>query len=403
MTFRERIVTTLNHREPDMIPLDLGGTESSGITGIAYNRLRNYLGLSAGETQIFDVYQQITKIENDVRDILKPDTIPLLIEPAAWKPYTLPDGSPCSIPEKWNPEKASGGDIVVRDSKGVIIARMPDSGFYFEPVSAPLADVENPSELKTFTDVIESYDLPSFADESPETLTRRAQKLFKETDLAVVANLQLHLLAAGQQLRGYEAFMMDTLLKKPLVHALFEMLTDAYIRRCEGYFTMVCGYIQVVLLNDDLGTQNGPMLSPESYREMLWPYQKRLISFIKKKTDAFVLFHSCGSVHEFIPYLIEAGVDALNPVQVTARGMDTGGLKKQFGRDITFWGGGCDTQQVLRSGSPSQIKDEVKRRIDDLAADGGFVFTQVHNIQPDIPPENIMAMYEAFRKYRNYT
>ena len=144
------------------------------------------------------------------------------------------------------------------------------------------------------------------------------------------------------------------------------------------------------------------MLSPESYREMIWPYQKRLFEFIKRKSGAFLLFHSCGSVYQFIPSLIEAGVDALNPVQVSAYQMNGADLKREFGKDITFWGGGCDTQQVLARGSPAQVRDEVKRRMADLAAGGGFVFTQVHNIQPDVPPENIMAMFDAFTQYRDY-
>ena len=400
MTPRERILSALNHSEPDKIPLDLGGTESSGITGIAYNRLRKYLGLGSGETQIFDVYQQVVKIEDDVRDIIKPDTIPLLIEPMKWKPFTLSDGSQCSNPDTWNPEPGPDGGYIVRSGNGTIIARMPDGGFYFEPVNAPLAGISGPSELNEYSDDIESFDWPSYADESIESIASRARKLYDETDLAIVANLQLHLLAAGQILRGYEQFMVDLLIDKPLVHAVLERLTDAYIKRCKEYFSHTGRFIQVVLVNDDLGTQAGPMLSHDLYREMLWPYQKRLFDYIKSNVNAHILFHSCGSVYRFIPSLIEAGVDALNPVQVSAAGMETGRLKREFGNDITFWGGGCDTQHILRNGTACTIRDEVKRRIDDLAAEGGFVFTQVHNIQPDVPPENIMAMYEAFERYR---
>ncbi|MCE5252335.1 methyltransferase [bacterium] len=402
MTPRERVVATLKHREPDKIPLDIGGIESSGITGIAYNRLREHLGLGYGSTPIFDVYQQITKIEDDVRRVLKPDTIPLLIEPVSWKSSILPDGSPCSVPSKWNPVKDSADNLVVRNEHGTVTARMPSGGYYFESVHAPLADISDPAGLNAFARDIESSDWPFYADETLDSIGMRAQRLFEETDLAIVANLQLHLLAAGQQLRGYETFMMDLLLNKPLVHGLFDMLTDAYIGRCERYLDRVGTLVQVVLLNDDLGTQNGPMISPDCYREMLWPYQKRLFGFIKGKTGASILFHSCGAVSEFIPFLIEAGVDSLNPVQVSAAGMDTALLKKRFGGDITFWGGGCDTQRVLRSGSASQIREEVERRVGDLAPGGGFVFTQVHNIQPDVPPENIVAMIEAFERCRAY-
>jgi len=402
MTSRERVVKALSHQEPDRVPFDLGGTESSGITGIAYNRLRNHLGLRQGRTQMFDVYQQIAKIEDDLREILGPDTIPLLIEPLRWKPFNLPDGSPCQIPEKWNPEKDGRGDLVVRNAEGVVVARMPEAGFYFEPVFPPLANVQSAAELGAHADDIESSDWPSFADEPLDSIAARAKRLCEETDLAVVANLQLHLLAAGQILRGYAAFMMDLLVNKNLAHGLLEMLTDAYIRRAEQYLDRTSDHIQVVLVNDDLGTQRGPMLSPESYREMIWPYQKRLFEFIKQKSGAFLLFHSCGSVYQFIPSLIEAGVDALNPVQVSAHQMNGADLKREFGKDITFWGGGCDTQQVLARGSPAQVRDEVKRRMADLAAGGGFVFTQVHNIQPDVPPENIMAMFDAFTQYRDY-
>ena len=288
MTSRERVLKALRHEQPDMIPLDLGGSESSGMTGVAYNRLREYLGLGQGETQLFDVYQQ------------------------------------------------------------------------------------------------------------------RAKSLFEETDLAVVANLQLHLLSAGQQLRGYETFMMDFIMNKTLVHGLLERLTEAYIRRCESYLASVGDYIQIVLVNDDLGTQTGPMLSLDCYREMIWPYQKRLFRYIKETGDVFILYHSCGSVYPFIPMLIEAGVDALNPIQVSAKDMDTARLKNEFGRDLTFWGGGCDTQHVLRAGTRSQIDKEVRKRIRDLSPGGGFVFSQVHNIQPDVEPENVMTMLQAFEKYRRY-
>ena len=399
MTPRERIIATLEHRAPDRVPLDIGGTESSGLTAIAYNRLRPLLKLPPRAPQIFDVYQQLAKIPDDLRAVLEVDTVPLLIEPRRWRQFTLSDGSPCEIPEKWNP-LPDDGYLVVRNEQGRIIARMPADGLYFESVNPPLAQVSSPAELGRHKEVIESYDWPPFADESLEQIAARAKQLFEQTDLCVVANLQLHLLAAGQMLRGYENFVIDLLVNKPLAHALLEMLTDAYIRRCRQYLGRCGRYIQVVLVNDDLGTQTGPMISPASYKEMIFPYQKRLFGFIKRNTDAHLLFHSCGSVYRFIPDLIEAGVDALNPVQVSAADMDTKRLKRQFGKDICFWGGGCDTQHILNAGTPRQIEQEVARRIDDLSAGGGFIFTQVHNVQPDVPPQNFMAMIEAFRKYR---
>jgi len=384
------------------VPLDIGGTESSGITAIACNRLRAHLGLPQGQTRVFDTGQQVVTIEDDLREALGIDTVPLLIEPRRWKPWTLSDGSPCQIPERWNPEPHDGG-WVVRDDGGVVRARMPAGGLYFEGVNPPLAGVTEPAQLDEHAAAIESFDWPSYADESLDDVAARAERLFRETDYAVVGNLMCHFLAAGQSLRGHEQFLIDLLADQGLVHALMERLVAAYLRRVEAYLDRVGDFIQVVLFNDDLGTQSGPMVSLEAYRELIFPYQRRLFGFAKaRRPDLFLLFHSCGSVRRFIPSLIEAGVDALNPVQVSAAEMDTAELKREFGRDVAFWGGGCDTQHILNHGSPAQIEAEVRRRIADLAPGGGFVFTQVHNIQPDVPPENVLAMLDAVRTHGGY-
>jgi uroporphyrinogen decarboxylase len=196
-------------------------------------------------------------------------------------------------------------------------------------------------------------------------------------------------------LRGYETFMEDLVLDPRLVEALLTVLVDAYCARADRVLPALGDSVDVVLVNDDLGTQAGPMLSPELYRKLIKPHQRRLFAHIKSRTSAALLLHSCGSVRYAIPDLIEIGVDALNPVQVSAAGMDSAELKREFGRDITFWGGGCDTQRVLSRGSVEEVREEVKRRVGDLAPGGGFIFCQVHNIQPEVPPENVVAMLEA--------
>ena len=392
MNSRERVIAALNHEIPDRIPRDLGGTESSGVTGIAYNRLRKHMGLPAAPPRIFDVYQQVGLVDEDIRAAFNIDTVPLVYKPREWKPFHLADGSPCLIPAGWDPQP-DGEDWVVWDHRGNAVARMPAGGFYFEPVHFPLADVSDPSELDAHAQEFESFDLPAIMDEGWNSLAERAQRLHAETDYAVVGNFLVHLLAAGQMLRRYDNFLVDLLLNKRLAHAILERLTEAYCCRAEIYLNTVGPYIDVILVNDDLGTQTGPMLSPAVYREMILPYQKRLFGFIKQRAQVPLLLHSCGSVRQFIPDLIEAGVDALNPVQVSAAGMDPAELKREFGRDLVFWGGGCDTQNVLCRRSPEEVKAEVRRRAANLAPGGGFVFTQVHNIQPDVPPENIIAMY----------
>ena len=394
MNSRERVIAALNHEVPDRIPRDLGGTESSGITGIAYNRLRAHMGLPSAPPRIFDVYQQIALVDEDIRAAFSIDTVPLVYEPRDWKTFDLADGSPCLIPAGWAPHN-EGEDMVVRDASGNTVARMPGGGFYFEPVRFPLADVSDPTELDAHAHEFENFDLPLMMDESWDSFAERARRLHDETEYAVVGNFLAHLLAAGQLLRKYDSFLIDLMINKSLAHAILERLTEAYCRRAKTYLSAVGRYIDAILVNDDLGTQTGPMLSPETYREMILPYQKRLFGFIKQRAEVPLLLHSCGSVREFIPDLIEAGVDALNPIQVSAAGMNPAELKREFGRDLVFWGGGCDTQEVLCRRSPEQVKAEVRRRAADLAPGGGFVFTQVHNIQPDVPPENIIAMYAA--------
>jgi uroporphyrinogen decarboxylase len=161
----------------------------------------------------------------------------------------------------------------------------------------------------------------------------------------------------------------------------------------EKTIDVVGEFVQIVEITDDLGMQQSPMISPDLYRRLIKPRQRRMCEFIKSKTDAYIYLHSCGSIAEFIPDFIDIGVDILNPIQVSAQGMDTGKLKRMFGKDLVFWGGGCDTQRVLPFGSPEDVREEVKRRLDDLAPGGGFVFCQVHNIQANIQPQNIMAMY----------
>jgi uroporphyrinogen decarboxylase len=180
---------------------------------------------------------------------------------------------------------------------------------------------------------------------------------------------------------------------------LMETITDIYIESCNRYLEQVGPYIQVFTFWDDLAGQNGWIINPAVYRKMIKPKQKRLVEAIRKKTDARLFYHSCGATRGLIPDLIEIGFDILNPVQVSAKGMDTRELKNEFGRDIVFWGGGVDTQHILPFGKPGEVVDEVKRRIDDLAPGGGFVFAAIHNIQAFVPPENIVAAFDTALQY----
>ncbi len=399
MNKRERVLTALRHKEADRVPVDLGAMDSTGIMAIAYNRLKKFLKMEEGTTRVFDPYQQVAIVEDSILERVHGDVKPVMTGPRKWKPSRLPDGSPCEIPERWNPEFLADGSQVVRDADGFVIAKMPADGIYFEPVGYPLRDVQTVAEVEKRRSVFESVDWPDFADEDFGDLGRKARELHEKTDYALMGNFCAHIFAGAQLLRGYDTFLLDLLVNPALAECVMNELAEAYIRRFDRYIEAVGPYVQIINVNDDLGTQNAPMISPALYRKMVKPYQGKLYRYIKSRFQGFLFLHSDGSIYALIPDLIAIGVDILNPVQLSAAHMDPRKLKAEFGRDITFWGAGCDTQRVLPYGTPREVRDEVRRRIEELAPGGGFVFNQVHNIQADVPPENIMAMYEAAAKY----
>ncbi len=399
MNSRERILTSLQHKEPDKIALDLGGMDSTGITGIAYNKFKKYLGIEKGKTQIYDPYQQVVKVERDILEIIEADVLPILIEPKKWKPSKLPDGSPCEIPEKWNPVTLKDGSQVILDEMGIIRAKMPKGGYYFESVNFPLQKINSIKEIEDNFQYIESFDYPSYWDEDYKSLQKRTEYLYENTDYALFGNFGVHIFAAGQLLRGFEQFMIDLVSNQKIAQCIMENLVNTFIKRFDKYNQHVGKYIQIINVNDDLGMEDRTIISPELYRKMVKPYQKMLYRHIKDNCNAYLFLHTDGSVYELIQDFIEIGVDILNPVQFTCKNMDLKKLKKEFGRDITFWGGGCDTQKILPFGTPEEIKQHVEKCISILAPGGGFVFNQIHNIQPDVPPENIMTMYKTVSKW----
>ncbi len=398
MTPRERVITALEHKGGDRVPVDLGAMLSTGIMGIAYNKLKNYLGVNSGRTRMYDLGQQLAEPEIEILEEIGADVLPLFIsEPKIWKPSKLPDGSLCEVPESFNPEVLPDGSKVLRDDVGHIIAKMPKNGYYFDSVYHPLESINTIEELEKH-----NFYLPIDKD-TLNNLHKRTKNLYENTDYALMLNGAGGIYEWAQGLRGWGQFMMDLAGNPEFAGALLDKLVEANIQRLEQVLPVVKGYVQIVQTGDDLGIQAGPQLSPKLYKEVVKPRHKRLYQYLREHTDAYIFIHTCGSVYEFIPDFIEMGIDILNPVQVSAKDMDTKKLKDEFGKEVTFWGGGCDTQKVLPFGTPSEVKEEVRKRINDLAPDGGFVFTQVHNIQAGIPPENIMAMYEAVKSFGKYS
>jgi uroporphyrinogen decarboxylase len=323
----------------------------------------------------------------------------VLFEPRQYRPGVLSDGSGCEFPDKWRPEMLADGSEVVRDESGTVIAARPKDGLYFDPVDSPLANCESTADIEKHKDVFKRFDWPSFADQTLEEMGQVAKDLYENTDYLVFGNFPGHIYAGAQQVRGYANFLIDLLANPDIARSIMQNLAEAFMERFDRYAETVGPYVQVISVNDDLGSQEAPQISPDLYRKMIKPYHSMLYQHMKKKWPGRLFLHSDGAISPLIPDLIEAGVDILNPVQYSAKGMELSWLKKTFGRDLVFWGGGCDTQKMLPLGTPQQIRDEVRRNIDQLAPGGGFVFCQVHNILADVPPENIAATYEAVAEY----
>jgi uroporphyrinogen decarboxylase len=402
MNSRNRILTALRHQEADRVPIDLGAMRSTGIHAIAYSRLKAHLGLAAGETRLYDIMQQLAEPEAAIVERFRIDALPLArapigLDPArpGWKPWRLPDGSPALIPDDLEQWPRADGGWEIRDDDGHVLFLMPPAGLYYDPVYEPLADATTVAE-------IEAWEPPVITDAELAWLRGEAQRLRASTDKAILGLTGVNLYETAQRARGWQRFMTDLAAAPALAQALLSRLAEAAIANLARYLDAVGEHIDIAQVGDDLGTQNGPQLSPRMYRRLVKPYQQQVWQFIKARSGLPVFLHCCGGIYPLIPDLIEAGVDILNPVQISAVGMDPGRLKAEFGRDLVFWGGGCDTQHVLPNATPGQVADHVRRQIELLAPSGGFVFNQVHNIQANVPPENIVAMLDAAWEYGGY-
>jgi len=400
MNSRERVLKTLNHQIPDKVPIDFGGMRSTGITALAYSELKKYLGLNIGEIRVYDVFQQLADIEKYFLDLFEVDVVDMMnsfvgIEPGEWKEWILKNGVKALIPSNINPEKIDG-KYVIRDHTGRIAMEMPENSLYFDAVNPPL---EN---LKSVKD-IENYSWKYFTDEELKLYERKAKYLFENTNYAIMAGFGGNMLEGPQEIRGWINYMTDLALGENFVDELLDKFCDVYLQNLKLFLQAVGKYVQLIQMGDDMGTQAGPILSPDLYRDKIKPRHKKLYSYIRENSNVYVFLHSCGSIYQLIPDLIDAGVQVLNPVQTTAKDMDPIRLKNEFGDKLTFWGGGSETQTILLNGSPDEVDEQVKERMKIFGKGGGYVFCQIHNIQYGVPPKNIIAMFNAAKKYRDYS
>ena len=404
MTSRERVLAALNHREPDRVPIDFSGHRSSGIAAIAYARLRDFLGLPSKIIRVYDPIQQLAIVDDDVLERFNVDTIELgrafAIEDEHWADWTLPDGTPCQMPSWALPER-DGSRWVIRSKSGRAIARMPDGALYFEQTYYPFMENEDLGDIPGAMDesmwcAIASPPGPLAAGEDGAAiLAEGARKLRARTDKAIIGLFGGNLLEMGQFLWRNDGFLMLLATDPGKVHAFLDKIVEMYLANLEAFLGAVGGAIDVILFGDDLGMQSGPQISPAMYREYFKPRHELMWRRAKELASVKVMLHCCGGVRELMPDLIDAGLDAMNPVQISCAGMGAQGLKDDFGGAMVFWGGGCDTQQVLLNGTPGQVREHVKEQVDVLHPGGGFVFQQVHNILVGVPPENVVAMFDA--------
>ena len=381
------------------MPIDFGGMRSTGIMAIAYNKLKAHLGITDGETRLYDTGQQLALPEPPILDRFHVDVIDLLNTlgrfPEEWKDWTLPDGSPAKAPVGWNPVKVEDG-WELRRPDGIVEARMPASCLYFESCYRPLADTE------TIAD-IERHDWSTVKSEDLWELKERAKWLYENTDYAIMFGFGGNILEGGQNAFGWERFMTEIALNTELVEYALDKMVEVYMEDLRVYLDAIGPYIQLIQMGDDLGTQTATMLSPEMYRKVVKPRHAKQYRFIREHpSDVHVFLHACGSCYDIMGDLVDEGVEALNPVQTSAVGMDPVRLKKEFGDYLAFWGGGCDTQSVLPNATPEEIDRHVRERIEIFAPGGGYVFNQIHNVQSNVPPENVVAMFDAAWKHGKY-
>jgi uroporphyrinogen decarboxylase len=288
------------------------------------------------------------------------------------------------------------------EKRKILVARRSPSTPYFEPVPfyAPLKDVNNASEIK---ELPPHPWIPEYSKDQLEILRKNARYLYEKTDYAIFGMSGAGIFEVTMYLLGFETFFRCLKRNKSVIEKVVELLLEHNKVELRKYLDSVGEYIQVVGIGgEDLGGETGPFINPKEWRELFRPAIEELVKEIKSKTKCYVMIHSCGSIKPFIPDFIEMGIDVLNPVQISAKGMDPYELKKEFGDNITFWGGGCDTQHILPFASPREVKEHVKKLVNIFKEGGGFIFNQVHNIQPGTPPENIIAMFEAVNEVREY-
>jgi hypothetical protein len=408
MTSRERVQKAVSFEAPDRVPVDIGGMKASGIAAIAYDRLKRRMGVST-PTRILDPRFMIAVVEEEMVKRLHGDVLPIdlsgivsEVRPASqWIPRTLFDGTKVLMPPGTLLRDEPDGGLTLLNADGTPSSfRMPHGGYYFDDLQFNRGAGIDPQKFRPQADI---------PDGSLRLMADYADDLFRRTEYALlgwgfgVCFLGLSLITdrGSNVTQGMpDEWMMMLMTEKDTCHELMDRSVEATIS-CLRLVSQALGdrCFAWGIASDDSGTQRGEFINPDLWAEMIKPHYAKLCGWIHRNTRMKTYLHSCGSIPQLIPHLIEAGVDILNPVQTSAAGMDPRTLKEKYGRKIVFWGGGCDTQSVLPTATPQAVREHVRERMRILSPGGGFVFTQVHNIQATVPTENIQAMFAAAEEF----
>lgn len=412
MTSRERVLKAVNHQVPDRVPVDLGGLKASTIAAVAYDRLKQKLGIRT-PTKVVDARFMIAALEDEVLRRLHVDVVPLdlsCILPMSrpeneWIPRQLFDGTDVLFPPGTRiGEDATGNWLLLNADGSPTSFQMPKGGHYFDDVSFNQGDRIDPKKFRPISDI---------ADEHLALMRDYGRSLYRDSDYAIlgwgfgVCFLGLSLItdrSSNVTQALTDEWMMMLMTEKETCHEMMNRSVEASIRCLKLVHEAVgdCCFGWGVAA-DDSGTQRGEFIRPDLWAEMLKPHYKKLCDWIHTNTRWKVFLHSCGSIYNLIPHFIDAGIDILNPVQTSAANMDPARLKREFGDRLVFWGGGCDTQSVLGKATPEEIRQHVKERLQVFSPGGGYVFNQIHNIQANVPPENILAMFDAAHEFGAYS
>ena len=415
MTSKDRVIQALNHREPDRIPVDFGATAVTGMHVNCVIGLRDHYGLQKRPVKVHEPYQMLGLIDEDLKRALGIDVEGVYAAETLfgfpnenWKPWRMDDGTEVLVSEHFKVRKDANGDTLIYP-KGDLSAppsgRMPKNGFFFDTIvrQEPIEEAQlNPDDNLEEFGPISDKDLDYFEAASRQAAEtgRGVIATFGGTAFGDIALVPAPFLKHPKGIRDIEEWYISTLTRQSYIHKVFERQTEIALANLEKIKTRVSDRVQAVFIcGTDFGTQQSTFCSVETFRSLYFPYYKKVNDWIHQNTSWKAFKHSCGAVETLVPSIIEADFDILNPVQCSAAGMEPEKLKKKYGGDIVFWGGGIDTQKTLMFGTPASVREEVLRRSEVLGKGGGFIFNAVHNIQANVPLKNVAAMFEALKEF----